>query len=511
MVELLIPGLVVLAAAVAGIAGGHQLSRRGVLGRVAEAETRAVRLVQEAERTSKETLLSAKEEAVRLQAAAEQEARQQRAELKADQARLRQKEESLDRKSEGVEQGERRLASKQQEIESRAAEVNEIRTAQLRELERVSQLTREDARHLVLTEVEREMRDESGRRARYILGQAKQSAEEEARRVITLVVQRLASNHVGETTVSSVPIPSEDMKGRIIGREGRNIRALEAATGVDIIIDETPDAVMVSGFDPVRREIARVALSKLVLDGRIHPTRVEEMVVKATAEVEEGIVKSGEEAALEAGVTGLHPEIQKVLGRMKFRTSYGQNQLRHSVEASLIARMLAHELGADPEVCARGALLHDIGKVMAQEVEGPHHLIAADFVRQFGESQKVAQAVAEHHDIDPDEVPVEAIIVQTADAISGARPGARRESVEHYIRRLESLEQVANSFEGVEKSFAIQAGREVRVIVKPDRVDDLGSIRLARDVARKIEESLQYPGQVRVTVVRETRAVEIAH
>jgi ribonuclease Y len=300
------------------------------------------------------------------------------------------------------------------------------------------------------------------------------------------------------------------MKGRIIGREGRNIRALEAATGVDLIIDETPDAVMISGFDPVRREIARVALSRLVADGRIHPARIEEVVAKATVEVDEGILKAGEEGALEAGVYGLHPEILKVFGRLKYRTSYGQNQLRHSVEVSQIARMLAAELGADAEVAARGALLHDIGKVMGHEVEGPHHVIGADLVRHFGESPKVADAIVEHHDSDPEMVSIEAVIVQAADAISGARPGARHESVEHYIKRLEALEQVANSFRGVEKSFAIQAGREVRIIVKPEEIDDLGSIRLARDIAKKIEESLQYPGQVRVTVVRETRAFEIA-
>lgn len=510
MTELFIAAVVaLLAAAGAGVAG-YLLASRGAVGRVPQAKLEASRVLGEAEVKTKELLLEAKEEAVRLRGTIEQETRQQRGELKADQLRLRQKEETLERKSEAFDQRERRLTNREQELGARAKEVEELRASEMRELERLSGLGREEARNVVLGRVESEMREEGARRARHILNQAKLGADEEARRVITLAVQRLASDHIGETTVSAVPIPSEDMKGRIIGREGRNIRALEAATGVDIIVDETPDAVMVSGFDPVRREIARVALGKLVLDGRIHPTRVEEMVAKATAEVEEGILKAGEEAALEAGVTGLHPEILKVFGRMKYRTSYGQNQLRHSVEASLIARMLAHELGTDPDVCARGALLHDIGKVMPEEVDGPHHLIAADFVRQFGESPKVAEAIAEHHDMDPDSVALEAVLVQTADAISGARPGARHESVEHYIRRLEALEQVANSFDGVDKSFAIQAGREIRVIVKPDQVDDLGSIRLARDVAKKIEETLQYPGQVRVTVVRETRALDLA-
>lgn len=508
--EIAIVTLVGLVAVAIGVAVGYQLSRRGVLGRLAAAEAKAAGFLANAEAKTKEVLLEAKEEAVKLRSAAEMDARQQRSELKSDQARLRQREEAIDRKSEAFDQRERKMATREEQIEGRVKEVEELRAGELKELERISRLTEEEARALVLGRVEGEMREEGARRARHILSQARLNAEEEARRVIALAVQRLASDHVGETTVTSVPIPSEDMKGRIIGREGRNIRALEAATGVDVIVDETPDAVLLSGFDPVRREVARVALIKLVQDGRIHPTRVEEVVAKATVEVEAGIFKAGEEAALEAGITSLHPEVLKLLGRMKYRTSYGQNQLRHSVEASIIARMLAHELGADPDVSARGALLHDIGKVMAQEVEGPHHIIAAEFVRQFGESPRVAAAIAEHHDADPEAVPVEAVIVQTADAISGARPGARRESVEHYIRRLESLEQIANSFEGVDKSFAIQAGREIRVIVQPEQVDDLGSIRMARDVAKKIEETLQYPGQVRVTVVRETRAFDIA-
>lgn len=511
MLETVITILVGLAAGGIGIFAGQQLSRRGVFGRLASAETRAAEVVNDAEARQKELLLEAKEEAVKIRSGAEQDARQQRNELKIDQNRLRQKEESLDRKTETLEQRDRRLTGREQQVEVHAKEIDELHAEQARELERVSSLSREEARGIILGRIDVEMRDESARRARHILAQARLNADEEARRVVTLCVQRLAGDLVSETTVTTVPIPNEEMKGRIIGREGRNIRALEAATGVDIIVDETPDAVMLSGFDPIRREVARIALTKLVQDGRIHPTRVEEVVAKAQIEVEEGIMKSGEEAALEAGVAGLHPEIMKILGRMKYRTSYGQNQLRHSVEASHIARMLAHELGADPEISARGALLHDIGKVMGQEVEGPHHIIAADFVRQFGESPKVADAIAEHHDNDPETVSAEAVIVQVSDAISGARPGARHESVEHYIHRLEALEQTANSFEGVERSFAIQAGREIRVIVQPEEVDDLGSIRLARDLAKKIEETLQYPGQVRVTVVRETRAFDIAH
>jgi ribonuclease Y len=323
-------------------------------------------------------------------------------------------------------------------------------------------------------------------------------------------VQRYAAEHVAETTLSVVPIPSEEMKGRIIGREGRNIRALEAATGVDLIIDDTPDAVTLSGFDPIRREIARLALNKLVVDGRIHPGRIEEIVAKSKQEVENQIRQEGEQAAYEAGLSGIHPEVIKVMGRMKFRTSYGQNQLQHSVEAAHVAAIMAAELGADVNIARRAAFLHDIGKVLTHEVEGPHHVIGAEYARRFGESIPVCEAIAGHHDHDPDYQTIEAIVVQAADAASGARPGARRESVDQYVKRLEALEAVANSFEGVERSFAIQAGREVRIIVKPEQVDDLQAVRLARDIVKRIEETLQYPGQVKVTVVRETRAIEFA-
>jgi ribonucrease Y len=510
VVEPVILILVALVAIGAGVGIGLMFNRRIAGSRAGEAEAAAAAKIAEAEARQKELLLEAKEEALKLRASAEADIRSQRGDLKSEQNRLRQKEESLDRKIDGVEQRERRIQSREQEVEVKAKEIEELRGREVKELERISGLTRDEAREEVLGKIEYEVRDEGARRARRIIEGARLSAEEEARRLVVLAAQRIAGEHVGETTVSVVPIPSEDMKGRIIGREGRNIRALEAATGVDLIIDETPDAVMISGFDPVRREIARVALSKLVQDGRIHPARIEEVVAKATVEVEEGMLKDGEEGAIAAGVHGLHPEILKVLGRLRFRTSYGQNQLAHSVEVAQIARILAHELGADAEVASRGALLHDIGKVMGHEYEGPHHVIGADFCRRYGETQKVADAIVEHHDSDPELVSIEAVIVQISDAISGARPGARHESVENYIKRLEALEQVANSYPGVEKSFAIQAGREVRIIVRPDEIDDLGSIRLARDIARKIEENLQYPGQVKVTVVRETRASEMA-
>jgi ribonuclease Y len=506
----LIPALAVLVAGALGVLAGVMASRQGVLGRTAAAEAEARERVVDAEARSKEIIIEAKEETLKLRAAAEADIRSQRGEIKSEQNRLHQKEESLDRKIEALEGRERKLTAREHDLDDRAKEVEEFRSAQVRELERIGQLTREQARDVVLGRVDTEMREEAGRRARQILAEARLTADEQARRLITVAVQRLAGDQVSETTVTTVAIPNEEMKGRIIGREGRNIRALEAATGVDLIIDETPDAVMISGFDPIRREIARVALTKLVSDGRIHPARIEEVVAKSTVEVEEGLLQAGQDAALDAGVQNLHPEVLRMLGRMKYRTSYGQNQLKHSVEATQIARMLATELGADPEISARATLLHDLGKVMGHDVEGPHHVIGADSVRRFGESDKVAAAIVEHHDSDPEMVSVEAVIVQAADAISGARPGARHESVEAYIKRLEALEQVANSFQGVEKSFAIQAGREIRIVVKPEEVDDLGSIRLARDIAKKIEETLQYPGQVRVTVVRETRAFEIA-
>jgi len=505
---ILIPVLVL--AAVVGGAVGYFVRQRSVAKQAVLAEAAAERIEAEATARKNEILLEANNEALKLRNAVEAEARERRRELQQSERRLQQKEENLDRKIESLERRERKLAEREKEIEARHAEIDQVVQRQTSELERISGLTRDEARTHILERVEQEVRIEAARRAREIEAAAREEADDLARRIITLSIQRLAAEQCAETTVSVVPIPNEEMKGRIIGREGRNIRALEHATGVDLIIDDTPDAVTLSGFDPVRREVARVALSKLVLDGRIHPARIEEIVAKAKQEVEQQIKQAGEQAALEAGVHGLHPELIRMLGRMKFRTSYGQNQLRHSVEAALIAGMMAQELGADANCARRAALLHDIGKTVTHEVDAPHHVIAADLARRFGESPKVAQAIIDHHDADPDLQSVESILVQAADAISGARPGARRESVENYVRRLEALENVANSFEGVERSFAIQAGREVRIIVKPEEIDDLSAMRLARDVVKKIEETLQYPGQVKVTVVRETRAVDYA-
>jgi ribonucrease Y len=511
MEAVLIP--VILAVGVALAAGfgvGYAIRRRNMAELEGSARLQADKLIAEATAEQKALLLEAKDEALKLRTAVEAEARERRAEVQRHERRIEQKEQNLDRRLEEVERRMQQLQTRDREIEARAEEVEQLKQQQRRELERVSGLTHDEARGIVLKQAESQAREDVIRVVRQIETEAREHAEERARKILSMVIQRYASEQVAETTVSVVPIPNEEMKGRIIGREGRNIRALEAATGVDLIIDDTPDAVTLSGFDPIRREIARVALGKLVMDGRIHPGRIEEIVGKAKQEVESMIRQEGEMAAQEAGVPGLHPEIIKVMGRMKFRTSYGQNQLQHSIEVAHLAAMIAAEIGADVQISRRGAFLHDIGKVLTHEFEGPHHLIGGEFVKRFGESKAVQDAISGHHDHDPEFQAVESVVVQAADAISGARPGARRESLDLYVKRLEALENVANAFEGVEKSFAIQAGREVRIIVRPEEVDDPGAIRLARDIVKKIEETLQYPGQVKVTVVRETRAVDYA-
>jgi ribonucrease Y len=502
--------IVALVAIAVGAGLGYMFKQRAATDQRELAQTSAAQIRANAEAEQKAILLEAKEEAIRTRANAEAEAREMRGELQSQERRLRQKEENLDRKLEEQENRQRRLQQREEEIDVRLRELDQLRHEQVAAIERVSALTRDEARTLLLNRVEEEVRTESARRARLIELEARQVAEQQARKILSVAIQRYSSDTVGEITTTVVPIPNEEMKGRIIGREGRNIRALEAITGVDLIIDDTPDAVTLSCFDPVRREIARLALTKLVQDGRIHPARIEEIVAKAKQEIEQEIKEEGEAAAYEAGVPGLHPEIVKVVGRLKFRTSYGQNQLQHAVEAAHIGAMLASEVGADVNIVRRASFLHDIGKVLTHEVEGPHHIIGGDFIKRFGEHKLVVQAVTGHHDHDPEHQSMEDVLVQAADAASGARPGARRESVENYVRRLEALEEVANSFDGVEKSFAIQAGREVRILVKPEQVDDLQAMRLARDIVKKIEETLQYPGQVKVTVVRETRAVDYA-
>jgi ribonuclease Y len=469
----------------------------------------ADRAVAEAQAQAKELVLEAKDDAHKIRAAAEQDARERRAEVQRQERRIVQKEENLDHRAEGLEKRERQLSQREEEVESRRAEIDQLIAQQRVELERVSGLSREEATDMLLRSIEVEVRDQANRMVRQIEAQAKEEADERARRVITSAIQRWASDQVSESSVSVVPLPGEEMKGRIIGREGRNIRALEMATGVDLIIDDTPEAVILSGFDPVRREIARQALNKLIQDGRIHPARIEEMVEKARAEVDTVIKEEGERAAFEAGVPGLNPDLVKALGRLHFRFSMGQNVLRHSIESAHLCAMMAAELGADVNVARRAGLLHDIGKGVSHEVEGPHALIGADIAKRLGQPPKVVHAIAAHH-FEEEPQTVEAFLVQAADAISGARPGARRDSLESYVKRLEALENIANSFEGVEKSFAIQAGREVRIVVRPEDVDDLAAARIARDIVNKIEETLEYPGQIKVMVIREKRVVDYA-
>ncbi len=463
-----------------------------------------------AQKEQREALREAREETARIRSAIEKENAERRVELQRQERRIQQKEETLERKLEALEQRERKLIAKERAVDQIREEAEEVKRAQLSELERIAQMTEEQAQELLLARIENFVRVEAAQRVRRIEEQAREEADARAREIITLAIQRCASDQVAEAVVSVVPLPNDEMKGRIIGREGRNIRALEAATGVDLIIDDTPEAVILSGFDPVRREIARIALTKLILDGRIHPARIEDVVAKARQEVDAIIREAGENAAMEANVHGLQPELLKILGRLHFRTSYGQNVLAHSVEVSILAATMAHEVGADVNICKTAALLHDMGKAIDQEVEGPHAIIGGEIARRFGKSPRIIHAMVAHHASDTEPQTLEAAIVQAADAISAARPGARRETIDLYIKRLEALEQIANSFTGVEKSFAIQAGREVRIIVRPEEVDEYTATRLASDIAHKIEESLDYPGQIKVCVVRETRSVDYA-
>jgi ribonucrease Y len=499
--------LVVGVAAGAGI--GIFLYRNSVTSRVRQSESEARLLLEAARTEQKDLILRAKDEALQLRNEAEAQMREARGSLAKQEERLQRKEENLDRKLEGLERRERQVQSRERQIEQLQQEAEQLRGRQRVELERISALSQEEARAIILQKVEAEARDDSARKIREIEQGAREEADKTARKIIGLAIQRCASEYVAEVTVSTVALPSEELKGRIIGREGRNIRAFEQITGVDIIVDDTPEAVTLSCHDPVRREVARAALMKLLKDGRIHPTRIEEVVAKTQQEIDTIMREEGERVAYEANVQGLHPDLIKLLGRLKYRTSYGQNVLQHSLECALLAAHMAAELGANISVAKTAALLHDIGKAVDHEVQGPHALIGADIARRLGRAQAIVHAIAAHHN-DEEPQTVEAFLVQAVDAISGGRPGARRESVDLYIKRLEALETVATSFNGVQRAFAIQAGREVRVLVQPDTIDDLGSIHLARDVAKKIEESLQYPGQIKVTVIRETRATEYA-
>jgi len=507
------PTIIAIVTAVVGLAVGlvvgYQIFQYRSKKTMEGARLQSERILGEAETKAKEKLVMARDEAIRMRDEVEQEAKARERELRQEDSRLQKRRAALDERIDQQDKRERTFNQRQSALDKRQNQLEKLEKERLIELERVANMSQDDARDLLIKNVEQEARQDMARVIREVEAEAKEEGDRRAREIVTLAIQRIASDQVAEVAVSTVPLPSDEMKGRIIGRQGRNIRALEKATGVDLVVDDTPDSVLLSSFDPVRREVARIALSKLILDGRIHPARIEKLVAKAKEEVDQVIREAGDQAAIEAGVPGLRPEILKLLGRLKFRTSYGQNQLDHAIETAHIAGILAAELGANVQVAKAGALLHDLGKAVDHEVEGPHAIIGADLAKRYGVSPAVVNCIIAHHgEVEADSL--EAILVDAADAISGARPGARRESLETYVKRIKALEEVANSFEGIAEAYAIQAGREVRIIVRPEQVDDLAAIHLSKDIAKAVEENLQYPGQIKVTVIRETRAVDFA-
>ncbi len=507
---------IILAALVAGAVGiisGYQYRKNATETKIGRAEKNAQNLLDDAQRRAedykKERVLQAKEEILTERNEFEREVRERRNELSRLERRLTQREETFDKKSDNLDAREENLNKKQKDISAMEEEAQAMFGRQQSELERIGSMTQDEARQVLVGRIQKDAYHDAAVMVREIEQNAKEEADKKARNIISLAIQKCAADHVAETTVSVVTLPSDDMKGRIIGREGRNIRALETATGVDLIIDDTPEAVIVSAFDPVRRDVARLALEKLILDGRIHPARIEEMVEKAQKEVDNQIREAGEQAVFETGQHNIHPELVKLLGRMRFRTSYGQNVLKPSIEVSHLAGVMAAELGADVQIAKRAGLLHDIGKAVDHEAEGTHVTLGAELARKYRENPDIIHAIMAHHnDVEP--TTVEAVLVQAADAISAARPGARRESLENYIKRLEKLEEISNSFPGVEKCYAIQSGREVRVMVKPDDITDSGTLVLAKEIAKRIEREMEYPGQIKVNVIRETRAIDFA-
>ncbi len=497
----------------AAVYGGYLYRKRVGEKATGEAEVVAKTVIEEAKKQAeakkREAILEAKDEGYKLRQEAEREVKERRAEIVRLERRLVQKEETLDKKLEQLERRDDQLTRKEADLTKQKERAEELVEKQQSELERVAGLTHVEARTLLLSNIEHEVRHEASLMIKGIENEAREEADKRAREIITVAIQRCAADHSAETTVSVVELPNDEMKGRIIGREGRNIRALETLTGIDLIIDDTPEAVILSGFDPVRREVARIALERLIADGRIHPARIEEVVEKAQKEVEQRIREEGERAVFEAGIHSLNGELVKVLGRLRYRTSYGQNVLKHSLEVAHLAGAMAAELGVDVHVAKRAGLLHDIGKALDHGVEGPHVTIGAELAKKYREHPAVVHAIAAHHgDVEP--LSIEAVLVAAADAISAARPGARRENLENYIKRLQKLEEIGSSVDGVDKVYAIQAGREIRIVVKPERIDDLAAVRVARDISKRIENELEYPGQIKVTVIRETRAVELA-